>query len=148
MTRRKGLKNLLFVFGTNQVNYSEVAPPLTYYPGDKLVDLVSIDVYDEELDLAGSSRGLEFYKDLVGTGKPFGLSEFGQSFGNKGTGPDSDKWDARTLTKRLRDSYKEAVFAIAWYSSREGDPPHDFVFALPDVAHTQELLDDSLIDTQ
>ncbi len=148
LTVRRGLRNLLFVFGTNQVNYDEVAPPLTYYPGGKLVDIVSIDVYDEELDLAGSSRGLQYYKDLVGTGKPFGLSEFGQSFGNKGTGPNADKWDARTLTERLRDSYKEAVFAIAWYSSREGQPPQDFLFALPDVAHAKELLEDPLIDTQ
>lgn len=148
LTQRRGLKNLLFVFGTNQVNYNEVAPPLTYYPGDKLVDLVSIDVYDDELDLAGSNRGLDYYKDLVGTGKPFGLSEFGQSFGNKGTGPDGAKWDARTLTKRLGDSYEKAVFAIAWYSSREGDPPQDYLFALPDVAHAKEVLDDPLIDTQ
>lgn len=148
LTERRSLKNLLFVFGSNQVNYDEVAPPLTYYPGGNLVDIVSIDVYDEELDLAGSSRGLQYYKDLVGTGKPFGLSEFGQSFGNKGTGPDAEKWDARTLAERLRDSYPKAVFAISWYSSREGAPPQDFLFALPDVAHAEGLLDDPLIDTQ
>lgn len=148
LTVRRGLKNLLFVFGTNQVNYAEVAPPLTYYPGDTLVDMTSIDVYDEQLDLAGSSRGLQYYQDLVGLGKPFGLSEFGQSFNGNGTGANAAAWDARTLARRLRDSYKRAVFATAWYSSREGSPPRDFTFALPDVAHTSELFADPLIDTQ
>lgn len=146
LTETKGLKNLLFVFGTNQVNYVGVAPPLTYYPGNALVDVVSIDVYDDQLDLAGRSRGKEYYRQLISTGKPFGLSEFGQGFGNKGTGARADKWDARILAKRLRRDYKKAVFAIAWYSSVEGG--HSFTFALPDVAHTSELLADPIIDTQ
>lgn len=148
LTSRKGLKNILFVFGTNQVNYGGVVPPLTYYPGGAWADLVGIDIYDEQLDLAGGQRGLRHYAALVGTGKPFGISEFGQSFNDNGTGANADKWDARTLTKRIRDSYPRTVFATAWYTSREGDPPHDFVFALPDVAHTKELLNDKLIDTQ
>ena len=74
------------------------SPPLTYYPGAAWADLVSIDVYDEELDLAGSARGLRHYAALIGTGKPFGISEFGQSFGDNGTGPNAASWDARTLT--------------------------------------------------
>ena len=95
---RKGLKNLIFMFGTNQVNYDEVAPPLTYYPGAAWADMVSIDIYDEELDLAGSPRGLRHYTALIGTGKPFGISEFGQSFEDNGTGANGAAWDARTLT--------------------------------------------------
>ena len=148
LSGRKGLKNLIFVFGTNQVNYGGVVPPLTYYPGAAWADLVSIDVYDEELDLAGSARGLRHYAALVGTGKPFGISEFGQSFGDNGTGPNAASWDARTLTRRIRDSYPRTVFAIAWYSSVEGNPPVPYVFALPDVSFTKELLNDPLIDTQ
>ena len=137
LSGRKGLKNLIFVFGTNQVNYGGVVPPLTYYPGAAWADLVSIDVYDEELDLAGSARGLRHYAALIGTGKPFGISEFGQSFGDNGTGPNAASWDARTLTRRIRDSYPRTVFAIAWYSSVEGNPPVPYVFALPDVSFTE-----------
>jgi beta-mannanase len=148
MTVRKGLKTLLFTFGVNQVNFDGVAPPLTYYPGSGSADLVSIDIYDEELDLAGSERGLQHYTALIGTGKPFGISEFGQSFGQHGTGANAAAWDARTLAGRIRDSYPRTTFAIAWYSSREGDPPTDYIFALPDVAHTRELLADPLMDTQ
>jgi mannan endo-1,4-beta-mannosidase len=148
LTVRKGLKNLLFVFGTNQVNYGGVAPPLTYYPGGLWTDGVSIDIYDEELDLAGSTRGLQHYAALIGTGKPFGISEFGQSFGDQGTGPNASNWDARTLTRRIRDSYPRTAFAIAWYSSVEGDPPVSYVFALPDVSFAMQMLQDALIDTQ
>jgi mannan endo-1,4-beta-mannosidase len=149
LTVRKGLKNLIFVFGTNQLNYREVVPPLTYYPGANWADMVSIDVYDEELDLAGDiSRGLRHYAALVSTGKPFGLAEFGQSYDENGTGAGAASWDARTLTTRIRDSYPRTVFAIAWYSSVEGNPPVPYVLALPDVSFTPQLLADPLIDTQ
>lgn len=146
LTVNKGLDNLLFVFGVNQVNFDGVAPPLTYYPGGNWADITSIDAYDEQLDLAGNTRGLQHYAALVGTGKPFGLAEFGQTFGNAGTGATAAAWDARTLANRIRDSYPRTAFAVAWYSSVEGDKP--YVFALPDVSFTLELLQDPLIDTQ
>jgi mannan endo-1,4-beta-mannosidase len=146
LTVRKGLDNVLFVFGTNQVNYDGVVPPLTYYPGGRWADVVSIDVYDEELDLAGGRRGVQHYVALVGTGKPFGLAEFGQSFVGQGTGPNSADWDARTLVRRIRDTYPRTAFAVAWYSSMEGG--NAYVFALPDVAFTRALLLSPLIDTQ
>ena len=146
LTVTRGLHDLAFVFGTNQVNYGGVAPVLTYFPGGDAVDAVSIDVYDEELDLAGSRRGLEHYDALVGTGEIFGLAEFGQSFGATGTGPGAAAWDSRTLTARVSDSYPATTFAIAWYSSVEGGAA--YVFALPDVAGTPQLLAHPLIDTQ
>jgi mannan endo-1,4-beta-mannosidase len=148
LTVRKGLSNLLFVFGTNQVNYGGVVPPLTFYPGAAWADAVSIDIYDEQLDMAGGGRGLQHYAALIGTGKPFGISEFGQSFSDDGTGAGGNGWDARTLVRRVRDSFPRTAFAIAWYSSVEGVPPVPFVFALPDVSFTMELLNDPLIDTQ
>ena len=148
LTVNKGLSNLLFVFGTNQVNYSGVAPPLTYYPGSRWADAVSIDIYDEELDLAGSQGGLQHYAALVGTGKPFGIAEFGQSFNNNGTGAGAANWDARTLATRIRDSYPRTAFAVAWYSSVEGNPLVTYIWSLPDVAFTINLLNDILIDTQ
>ena len=148
LTARKGLNNLIFVFGTNQVNYAEVAPPLTYYPGANGADAVSIDVYDEQLDLGGNARGLQHYAALIGTGKPFGLAEVGQSFGNNGTGANGAAWDARTLPARIRDSYPRTALAIVWYSSIEGTPPVPYVFAIPDVSFGKAMLNDALIDTQ
>lgn len=144
----KKLNNLVFVFGTNQINYDGVAAPLTYYPGAGHADVVSIDIYDEQLDLAGSRRGKGLYTALISTGKPFGLSEVGQSFGDKGTGANASRWDARTLATRVRDSYARTAFAVFWYSSTEGDPPRSFIFALPDVSFADRLIADPLIDTQ
>ena len=146
LTVRKGLDNLLFVFGTNQVNFSGVAPPLTYYPGGEWADVVSIDIYDEKLDLSGRARGIQHYTALIVTGKPFGLAEFGQHFDENGTGANGSAWDARTLVRRIGDSYPRTVFAVAWYSSEEAGVP--YVFALPDVSFTQQLLQHPLIDTQ
>ena len=62
-----------------------------------------------------------------------------------GTGPNGPAWDARTLTTRIRDSYPRTAFAVAWYSSYENGTP--YVFALPDVSFTKELLQDPLIVT-
>ncbi|MGE0825700.1 MAG: glycosyl hydrolase [Candidatus Binatia bacterium] len=146
LTMNKELDNILFVFGTNHVNYDGVAPPLTYYPGGAWADVVSIDVYDEELDLAGDNPGTQHYVALIGTGKPFGLAEVGQTFTDEGTGEDGAEWDARTLLNRLYDCYPRTTFAVAWYSSVEAGVP--YVFALPDVSFTRELLADPLIDTQ
>ena len=146
LTVKKNLSNLIFVFGTNQVNFDGVVPPLTYYPGAASADMVSIDIYDEELDMAGNARGLQHYAALVGTGKPFGLAEFGQTDGDDGTGTTGNKWDARTLTNRIKDSYPRTAFAIAWYTSTVDG--HPAVFALPDVANTMLMLKDPLIDTQ
>jgi hypothetical protein len=103
-----------------------------------------MDTYNNNLNLAGDDRGVQHYAALIGTGKPFGLSEFGQNM-DGGTGPNGAFWDARTLTARVRDSYPRTVFAVAWYSSEEGGT--QYLFALPDVAHTAELLSDPLIKT-
>ena len=130
------------------MNYDGVAPPLTYYPGGKWADAVSIDVYDEELDMGGSARGLQHYAALVGTGKPFGLAEFGQSYGNKGTGANAASWDSRTLVRRVIDSYPRTVFAVSWYSSVEGNPRVSYVLSIADTAFTNLLLAHPLIDTQ
>ena len=143
---RKGLNNLLFVFSPNQVSYSGIAPPMTYYPGANAVDVVGMDTYDDALDFAGTQRGLQHYTALVGTGKPFGITEFGKSFDDvNGTGANGANWDARTLSTRVKDSYPRTAFAMAWYSSEKNGIPYHF--ALPDVAFTSELLNDPLMDT-
>ena len=130
------------------MNYDAVVPPLTYYPCGKWADAVSIDIYDEELDMAGDARGLQHYSALTGTGKPFGLAEFGQSYDDSGTGAGAKKWDARTLLRRINDSYTRMAFAVSWYSSVEGDPAVAYLLALPDVAFTLKLLESKPIDTQ
>lgn len=142
LSQNRRLDNLVFVFGANQMDYAQEAAPLTYYPGGNWADAVSIDVYNDDLNLAGDSRGIQHYTALIGTGKPFGLAEFGQSM-NSAQGPNASAWDARTLPTRIQDSYPRLAFAIAWYSSDDGG-----LLALPDVSNTPQLLRNSLIQTQ
>jgi mannan endo-1,4-beta-mannosidase len=141
LTMKRGLNNLLFVFGTNQVNYDGVAAPLTYYPGGAFADVVAIDIYNDDLNMAGDERGLQHYAALVSTAKPFGLAEFGQT--QDGGTWNGAAWDARTLTTRIRDSYPRTAFAVAWYTSNDGGVP--YIFALPDVSYTKELLSDPIL---
>lgn len=146
LTVVKGLHNLVFLFGTNQVNYEGAVPPLSYYPGAAHVDAVGIDLYDEELDMAGGQRGLQHYSALTGTGKPFGLSEIGQSFDGNGTGAGGEQWDANTLVNRIQDSYPRTSFAVAWYSSVQNGK--SYVFALPDVTNGKAMMQNALIHAQ
>jgi mannan endo-1,4-beta-mannosidase len=142
LTSRKGLQNLLFVFCINNHSDNSVASPLAYYPGGAWTDVVSMDVYNDQLNLAGDERGIQQYTTLISTGKPFGLSEFGQET----TGQGASAWDARTLVNRVYDAYPRTTFAVAWYSATEDGV--EYVWALPDLSHTRELLTDPLIYTQ
>jgi len=144
LTAERGLDNLLFVFAANHATWEGIAPPLTYYPGADWVDAVGIDVYSDELNLGGMERGLRHYAALVGTGKPFGLTEFGRS--DLGTGTGTSPWDARTVAERVRDSYERTAFAVAWYSSVQDGKTYKY--ALASSAFTKELLEDPLIETQ
>jgi beta-mannanase len=123
------------------VNYDGVAAPLTYYPGGAFADVVAIDIYNDDLNMAGDERGLQHYAALVSTAKPFGLAEFGQT--QDGGTWNGAAWDARTLTTRIRDSYPRTAFAVAWYTSNDGGVP--YIFALPDVSYTKELLSDPIL---
>ena len=107
---------------------------------------MGIDAYDDDLNLGGAERGLRHYAALVATGKPFGLTEFGQFYDGTGTGPGAASWDARTMAARVRDSYPRTALAAAWYSSVQMGV--SYVLALADVAHAKELLEDPLVDTQ
>ncbi|MDO9712686.1 hypothetical protein [Paracraurococcus lichenis] len=106
---------------------------------------VGIDVYDDDLHLGGD-RGLRHYAALVATGKPFGMTEFGQYYDVTVTGLGAASWDARTLAARVRDSYPRTALAAAWYSSVQNAA--SYVLALADVAHAKELFEDPLVETQ
>jgi len=137
LTTTKGLHDLLFVYSTNQPDRGAAGPALDYYPGGDSVDVVGADVYQRSLNLNGPDRGRNTYEALVSTGKPFGLSEFGQGEPSQG-----GSWDARTLVRRVRDSYPATVYAIAWYSSPGS------TYGLADLAHVPELLRDALVRVQ
>ena len=137
LTVRKGMNNLLFSFSPSVVSYNGIVPPMTYYPGAAWTDITGLDVYDNELDLAGDARGLQHYNALVNTGKPFTLGEFGQTVA--GNGPAAN-WDARLLANRINDSYPRTVLALSWVHN----PPE--TYALADLSNIAEMLNNPLFD--
>lgn len=55
---------------------------------------MSIDIYGEQLDVAGGDRGLQYDAALVGTGKPFGIAKFGQDTFDNVSGANAERWGA------------------------------------------------------
>ena len=76
LTGTNKLHNLLWVYAANRNDGgSAVADPTRLYPGDDLVDVVGLDIYDD--DLTDAESGAPGYAAMVGLGKPFGITEYG-----------------------------------------------------------------------
>jgi mannan endo-1,4-beta-mannosidase len=72
-TRIKELNNLLWVYSPS----SGVQKVDTLYPGNDVLDVVSLDEYSELDESVMQINQHAEYTFLIGTGKPFGLFEFG-----------------------------------------------------------------------
>lgn len=111
LTQEKGLHNLLWVYSANRYLGDPQSDPLLRYPGDALVDIVGLDVYDD--DLINVEPG---YAALTTLGKPFGLTEYGAAnwpaMHDGAVALPNDK-----VMALIRSSYPAAVLATAWYSS-------------------------------
>ena len=68
-TRDKKLHNLIWAFGPNHGQRRAVS----YYPGDRYVDLTGLDAYTDHVDPAHIAG----YPELSALNKPFGFTEFG-----------------------------------------------------------------------
>lgn len=100
----KGLKNIIWVYSpnANSGNY------LTFYPGDDYVDVVSLDYYGTNL------AGINGYSDLLTTGKPFGISEFGQY--NPSSTPTTD-YDSTITLNAIKNNLPESKFILSYLGS-------------------------------
>lgn len=108
-TETKRLHNLLWVFNPNG---GCGAAAMDYYPGDRFVDVVSLDLYSTDL-----AKEVANYEMLVKTGKPFAVSEFG---------PGSVPFSADTFANATLDydyggfadlllrHFPRTVFYVAW----------------------------------
>ena len=68
-----GLKNLIWVYNTNEVKPG-VDPHAAYYPGDDVVDILATDVYTEGFNEKNYRQLLELADD-----KPIALGEVGEN---------------------------------------------------------------------
>lgn len=101
LTATKDLHNLLFVFAPWYQSSSSV---MSMYPGDPFVDIVGIDAYNYK---AGGK--LFNYDELVATGKPFALTEFGVPHHGK----DSPE-DLNEAIQQIKTHMPRTVYFMAW----------------------------------
>jgi beta-mannanase len=107
LTQTKGLHNLLFVWAPFYQNAGSI---LGKYPGDAYVDVVAIDAYDYMGDQVRYPGGKHLnYDELVATGKPFALAEFGlQHYGG------DPPLDLNAAIQRLRAGMPRTVYFMLW----------------------------------
>ncbi|NOZ80532.1 MAG: hypothetical protein GXP63_02570, partial [DPANN group archaeon] len=117
----KGLHNLIWIYSpnANSGNY------LTYYPGNDYVDIVGLDYYG-----SGQLPKLGGYDDLLTTGKPFGISEFGFC-SSSGSGCDTPR-DSKIIIDGIRDNMPDTIYWLNWAG----------VWQLGNNYNVKELLED------
>ena len=101
LTQPKDLHNLLFVFAPFCEPSTSV---MSMYPGDNYVDIVGADIYN-----CGQGGKLFNYDELVATGKPFALTEFGVPH----YGHDSPD-DLDAAIQQIKTNMPRAVYFMAW----------------------------------
>ncbi|MBK8020901.1 MAG: hypothetical protein IPK19_05595 [Chloroflexi bacterium] len=112
-THVKGLNNLLWAYSPN-ANTNEWDPlALYFYPGDQYVDLVGLDKYMALGEDPLALNNWNEYEDLVSTGKPVALFEFGP-LPATGAGWDTVEYDYSHLIRDIRTYYPEIILFQAW----------------------------------
>lgn len=114
LTTSRGLHNLLWAYSANRNLGGEVFDPTRVYPGDAVVDIVGLDIYDDDLSDAGP--GEPGYAALVALGKPFAITEYGAA--NWPTNHDGAiHLPNNRVIALIKQRYPRCVLATAWYSS-------------------------------
>lgn len=111
-TNVRKLDNLLWVYSPNVCDKWRPKPNV-FYPGAEFVDVVGLDKYRALGETPLKLNEFGEYDQLVATGKPVGLCEFGPIPSN-GSGWNTEKFDWSTLVRDLHDRYPEIVFFSAW----------------------------------
>jgi mannan endo-1,4-beta-mannosidase len=132
-TYEKGLDNLLWAYSPNHAYDQWKALPPHYYPGDGYVDIVGLDYYRKYTD---DGIWLNGYDELVATGKPVALLEFGPSPAS--AWPDRPDFDYTVLIDEIREEYPRIVMFQAW----------EWHWAIPENDNADELMADPWIITR
>ncbi|MEM8861291.1 MAG: glycosyl hydrolase, partial [Chloroflexota bacterium] len=108
-TETKGLDNLLWVYAASTYTGESWKQPVDfYYPGDDVVDIVALDVYDDAIDAAG-------YEQMLELGKPFALAEVGPLNQRDGS------FDNLFMLEQILNNYPESIYFLTWHGWIEDD---------------------------
>jgi mannan endo-1,4-beta-mannosidase len=136
ITQTRKLHNALWIYSPGA---SWDGPALSYYPGPEYVDMVCPTRYDDDMLMLGERTGESpnnDYKDVLATGKPLGFGECGPSTKLDGS------WDARTLIKRIRDTYPAMTYFHVWHGWEKK------IMELARAKFTEELMNDPWVITR
>ena len=103
-TYTKQLDNLLWVYAANW-DYGAIPSVDHFYPGDDVVDVTGLDIYQNGLDIPLSN-----YQTMVALGKPFAITEFGPTHENM-----DGSHDYMTYVNKILNSFAQTTYALAWH---------------------------------
>lgn len=130
LTGTRGVHDMLWVFSvTGRIGKPPLDDFTAHYPGDKLVDIVGMDLYSDTLeDVDG------WYEALSQTGKPVALTEYGPGSKAPGSGANQPNSAVRDA---IHTRYPSLVLATCWYSDHAGNQ-----WQIADKANPTDLLND------
>jgi len=102
LARQRELNHLLWVYSP-----SHRGDQLKHYPGDRWVDVVGFDAYTS--DLTGATKA---YRQLLTTGKPVGITEYGPIDGQPRPGAPPFDWSL--MATWLAEDFPKVTFFMAW----------------------------------
>lgn len=103
-TLDRGLNNLLWVFSAGE---SWNNPTNFNYPGNDYVDIVGLDIYQTNMSWVNPSD----FNNLINTGKPFSITEFGPAIPNV-----NGDYDFNVVHDFIKNNYPEVTFIHVWHS--------------------------------
>ena len=140
LTTNRGLHNLLWVYSAGRDFGGALLDPTRLYPGNDLVDLVGLDIYDD--DLSDAAPGEPGYAAMLALGKPFGITEYGAQGSEDDFHPGHDgavHLPNDKVIRLIKDRYPRTVLASAWYSALAGNGESDN-WQISDKPNPQALL--------
>jgi mannan endo-1,4-beta-mannosidase len=140
-TKEKGLNNIIWMFSPVNItsNYNNadirIVPQMWNYPGDDYVDIIAPTAYNNSLDIAG-------YTDLISTGKPLAMAEFGPDHKDN-----HGEFDNTKYIKKISSDYPGFAFWISWHDWSNGDGTNTYM-SLIGNKNTSELMQNSMVLTK
>jgi len=124
LSEAKGLHNLIWV-------WSPLVSPkaMDYYPGNAFVDVTGLDIY-----AAGVASATNIYAEIVKTGKPFAVTEFGPP-GNSLDNTSPRNYDYGPFARQCAESLPATCYFLAWRDA----------WGLHRNLNARQLLDDPLV---
>ncbi len=123
-TQEKGLHNLVWVWSPMVSDRA-----MSYYPGNAYVDVTGLDIYAASVATAQGT-----YAELMRTGKPFAVTEFGPP-GNSLDNTSPRNYDYGPFAQQIAEHLPDTVFFLAWRDA----------WGLHRNLNAKRLLDDPLV---